>query len=152
MKYQDLLEKMKTFCAYQERSEHEVERRLKAMWVDSDKITGIIADLKNEDYLNEKRFLELFVRSKVNQKRWGEKKIRQALSHHFIEPAKINREIEKIDTDQYRKNLEYITGKKYHQLKDLPTERRLYRLKTYLYMMGYDMQLINEVAEPYEQD
>jgi regulatory protein len=152
MKYQDLLEKMKTFCAYQERSEHEVERRLKSMWVSSDKITGIIAALKAEDFLNEKRFLEIFVKSKVNQKRWGEKKIRQALSHHRIEFSKINREIEKIDPDKYRENIEYISGKKYHQLKDLPTDKRLYRLKTYLYMMGYDMQLINEVVEPYEHE
>ena len=73
MKHQDLLHKMKNFCAYQERAEHEVERKLKAMWVDPDQIAEIIDKLKNENYLNEERFVELFVRSKVNQKRWGEK-------------------------------------------------------------------------------
>jgi regulatory protein len=151
MKYEDLLHKMKNFCAYQERSEHEVERKLKAMWVDPDQIAEIIDKLKNENYLNEQRFVELFVRSKVNQKRWGEKKIRQALAHHLIKSSAITREILKIDDDQYRKNLIHIAEKKYRQLHDLPPDKRLLRLKSYMYMLGYDMPLIEEVIEPYEQ-
>lgn len=142
---------MKNFCAYQERSEHEVERKLKAMWVDPDQIAEIIDKLKNENYLNEERFVELFVRSKVNQKRWGEKKIRQALAHHLIQSSAITREILKIDPEQYRKNLVYIAEKKYRQLHDLPPDKRLLRLKSYMYMLGYDMPLIEEVIEPYEQ-
>jgi regulatory protein len=151
MKYQDVLEKMKKFCAYQERSEHETERKLKALWVDAEQIATIIQTLKHENYLSENRFVELFVRSKVNQKRWGEKKIRQALAHHLIDSSIINREIEKIDAVIYRKNLEHIAEKKHHQLRDLPTEKRLFRLKSYMYLMGYDMQLLIEVAESYEK-
>jgi regulatory protein len=151
MKTRNVLEKMKSFCVYQERSEHEVERKLNAMRVDTEEIPEIIEMLKSENYLNEQRFVELFVRSKVNQKRWGEKKIRMALAHHQIDLPLINREIEKIDSDQYHENLEHIAEKKYLQLKDFPADKRLYRLKSYLYMLGYEMQLIDKVIENYER-
>jgi regulatory protein len=151
MNIRDVLEKMKSFCVYQERSEHEVERKLNAMSVDTEEIPEIIRILKSENYLNEQRFVELFVRSKVNQKRWGEKKIRMALAQHQIDSPLITKEIKNIDANQYHKNLEHIAEKKYHQLKDFPANKRLYRLKSYLYMLGYEMQLIDKVIENYER-
>ncbi len=150
MKTQDLLAKMKNFCAYQERSEHEVERKLKALWVEPDQITEIIETLKKEDYLDEQRFVELFVRSKVNQKRWGEKKIRFALAHHQIKSSAITLEILKIDAGQYRELLEQIAEKKHRLVEGLPAGKRFFRLKSYLYSLGYEMPLIEEVIEQYE--
>jgi regulatory protein len=76
---QELLEKIRHYCAYQERSELQVRRKLKALGSVDKQIPELIAALKQEDYLNENRFVDQYIRSRASQKGWGPVKISQAL-------------------------------------------------------------------------
>jgi regulatory protein len=68
---QQAIDAMKSFCAYQERSQSEVRRKLSGGMLTDDEIESVIAELISQNYINETRFAELYIQSKINQKKWG---------------------------------------------------------------------------------
>ena len=63
------------YCAYQERCRVEVIQKLKKLKIYGDSIEEYIAHLINNDFLNEKRFAESYVRGKFNNNNWGKIRI-----------------------------------------------------------------------------
>ena len=66
--------KIEWFCAYQERCDQDVRKKLRSWNMDQEHTEILISDLISNRYLNEERFAEAYVSGKVNIKRWGRKK------------------------------------------------------------------------------
>jgi len=73
------LEKISRYCAIQERSKYDVINKLKSYKVDQDELQSYIDYLQKNNFLNEERFVELYIRSKINQNEWGPLKIKYSL-------------------------------------------------------------------------
>ena len=71
--------KIQSFCAYQERCQKEVREKLKSLHTNSLEAEQIIAELIEENFLNEQRFASAFARGKFRIKKWGRKKIESKL-------------------------------------------------------------------------
>ncbi len=106
----EILGKMERYCAGQERCEQDVRRKLAPFALPSVQLEDIIGRLKASDFLNETRYTELFVRSKLKDQ-WGKLKIRQALSLKRIAPETIDGIIDGIDPELYRKMLDDTIAK-----------------------------------------
>ena len=68
------LQKLRQYCAYQERSHYEVEQKLWELGQPGKVHATLIAQLIEEDYLNEERFAIQFAGGKFRMKDWGRKK------------------------------------------------------------------------------
>jgi len=97
----DILSKLEHYCAYQERSEAEVRKKMGAFAVSVAMGDEIIRLLKENDFLNEKRFAEVFIRSKVKD-HWGKLKIRQGLYAKGVPAEIINEQMACMDEDSYQ--------------------------------------------------
>ena len=97
----DILSKLERYCAYQERSEVEVRKKLGSLAVSATMSDEVVRVLKEDDFLNEHRFAELFIRSKVKEQ-WGKLKIRQGLYAKGIPAEIINEQMDLIDEESYR--------------------------------------------------
>lgn len=106
----EILSKMERYCAGQERCEQDVRKRLAPFALPSLQLEDIIGRLKASDFLNETRYAEIFVRSKLKDQ-WGKLKIRQALSSKRIAPETIDVIIDGIDPEQYRNILNETIAK-----------------------------------------
>jgi regulatory protein len=95
-----LLAKLERYCAYQERSEAEVRKKMGTLAVPVAMADEIVKELKACDFLNETRFAETYVRSKLKEK-WGKLKIRQGLYQKGIAAEVIQEQMDLIDDDQY---------------------------------------------------
>ncbi|MEI6900383.1 MAG: RecX family transcriptional regulator, partial [Bacteroidota bacterium] len=73
------MSKIKSYCAYQERSISDVEDKLRQWAVQSSSVPYIINLLQKEDYLNEERFVKSFARGKFRIKKWGRYRIESEL-------------------------------------------------------------------------
>src|SRR5690606_17889250 len=73
------IEKMEHYCAYQERSQQEVRDKLYSLGLRSADIEEIIADLIQNNFLNEERFAAAYAQGKFRMKSWGKLKIKQGL-------------------------------------------------------------------------
>ncbi|MBP8946873.1 MAG: RecX family transcriptional regulator, partial [Bacteroidales bacterium] len=103
------LEKISRYCAIQERCKYDVINKLKSYKVDQDELQSYIDYLQKNNFLNEERFVELYIRSKINQNEWGPLKIKYSLYQKNIPEAVIDRFLDKYDKEFFKLKIkEYL--------------------------------------------
>lgn len=76
MSFDEILMKAKKYCAYQERTPFEVVRKFSSLELSSEQLDKIIFQLKTEDFINEERYVHLFVRENSTIKNGGRGKFK----------------------------------------------------------------------------
>lgn len=138
----DALRKAALFCAYQERTQQEVRDRLKDWGVWGDDAEEVIAELIQQNYLNEERFAKAFAGGKFRVKGWGKRKIKQHLQQRGISGYNLDQAMRDIAPDDYRQTLTDLLDKKRQTLRDdnpLIVKQKLVR---YAMSKGYETDLI----------
>lgn len=107
----DTAEKLRRYCEYQDRSEREVRRKMAQLLVPEEEREDLMQQLRDEQFVDEERFTESFIRGKVNQKRWGRAKLRAELMQHGIPSELITRKLAEMDEERYFENLRYLADK-----------------------------------------
>lgn len=140
------LEKAKWYCSFQERCKQHVINRLIAWKVEKKYFDSIIEKLEDDDFLNEERFAEAYVRGKFSQKRWGKIKITAQLYQLGVAKKWIDKALQnEINEEEYKKALHYLAEKKEAQLTSETATERKTKLFRYLASKGYETDLIQEV-------
>src|SRR5215217_6767174 len=111
------VQKLRQYCAYQERSHYEVQQKLYELGIRKAEHDEIIAALIEEDYLNEERFAMQYAGGKFRMKDWGRKKIYYALKEKQVSTYCINKALDAIDEADYLKTLQQLAKKKYQALR-----------------------------------
>ena len=91
-------------------AEQDVRKKLTATPCSVAQRDAIIEHLREFDFLNEERYVDTFVRSKIREQ-WGKLKIRQALRVKNIDPKLIDERFADIDEEEYRQMLEETIAK-----------------------------------------
>jgi regulatory protein len=141
----EILEKMKAYCAYQERCESEVLNKLNSTFLNATEKGNLIIQLENQNFLDNMRFAEAYVSGKFKIKGWGKQKIRVGLKAKQLSEALIESAFDKIDQEEYKIRLIEIAQKKWRLLgrkKDINTRQKLFR---FLYGKGYESEMIAKV-------
>lgn len=140
------LQKLKHYCAYQERCHSEVKEKLYSLGVWKKDHDEIIAALIEENYLNEERFAIAFAGGKWRVKQWGRVKIKYELKQKQVSEYCIKKAMKQIDEDEYVETLNKLAAEKYAALKQ---EQYLVRKKKtidFLALKGFELPLINSCA------
>ena len=136
------LQKLKQYCAYQERSHHEVVQKLWDLGVRKSEHDEIVSALIEEDYLNEERFAIAFAGGKFRMKDWGRKKIYYGLKEKGVSTYNLNKALKSINEEEYHKTLQKIAEKKYESLKGEQYLVRKKKTMDYLLQKGYEPELV----------
>ena len=139
------LQKLKQYCAYQERSHYDVSSKLYDLGVWKKDHDEIIAALIEEDYLNEERFAIAFAGGKFRIKKWGKEKIKQALKQKHVRDYCIKKAMREIDDADYWETLQKLFQEKYAALSDKQYLVRKKRTMDYLRAKGYEYSLIHQL-------
>jgi regulatory protein len=119
-----ILTKISSFCAYRERSVFEVKNKLISLGCNLSQSQKIINWLIDNNFLNQNRFDSSFVRSKVNQNKWGRVKIKNQLKQKgSINEEALNEAIANIDLEVYESNLLHILDRKLNELNRKQSEK-----------------------------
>jgi regulatory protein len=131
--------KMEYYCSYQERCIYDVERNLEKYEMDDAEKKEIIMHLQEHQFLDENRFVALFIKSKVNLKKDGVNKIKAALYAKRIDPKLIQEHLKDIEAAIYTENMEKLITKKRQELlaKNEPAQAKQ-KLIRYLMSKGYN--------------
>jgi regulatory protein len=138
------LQKLRQYCAYQERSHYEVLQKLWDLGVRKADHDEIITSLIEDDYLNEERFAIQFAGGKFRMKEWGRKKIWYALKEKKVSDYCIKKGLKSIDDESYEKTLNSLAEKKYVSLKGEQYLTRRKKTIDFLLQKGYEPELINK--------
>ena len=141
-------QKIKHYCAYQERSHKEVKEKLDGFGLYKADVEMLLTQLIEENYLNEERFALAFAGGKFRMKQWGRQKIKYELKQNQVSDYCIKKALAAIDGEQYEKVLyKMATGK----LNALKTEKNLLlkkrKLQQYLMQKGFETAIITKVID-----
>ena len=142
-----LLDKLKKYCAYQERCHRDVEEKLKKLKADEEMANEIISELITENYLNEERFAIAYTRGKHRINKWGRNKIIRELKQRNISTYLINKSLEEIIETEYLSTLRHLLEEKNKTVKAKNIFERKKKLISYAYRKGYENELITEIVE-----
>ncbi len=138
-----ILEKIKHYCAYQERSHWQVRNKLLELGARHLQLEEIIVQLVEENYLNEVRFAQILAGSKFRQLQWGKNKIIVALKKHQLSAYCIKKGMQEISDDDYLKTLNDVALKKWQVLpKGGNKFSKMQKLSSYLLQKGFEQALV----------
>ncbi|MDR1793510.1 MAG: RecX family transcriptional regulator [Bacteroidales bacterium] len=145
----EILEKIKRFCAYQERCPFDIRNKLISWKVSSSQINEIIAILEQEDYLNEERFAEAYVRGKFTIKGWGLQKISHALHAKHVSKNHIDAALAIISDRQQMEKMKQVALKWLQTHPEEDNEKCKQKLFNYLVSKGYNYHLCSKMYFQY---
>ena len=140
----EVKQKMARYCAYQERSHYQVEKKLREMGMIPEAVDAIVLFLIKEGFLNEERFARAYVRGKFYQNRWGKQKIIQGLKQHQIHPNLITKALSEIDEVDYKQTIRELIEKKSRLLKGNSYQAKQ-KIARYLMQKGYRYEEFGDV-------
>jgi regulatory protein len=139
---EEALQKLRHYCAYQERCHAEVVEKLYSIGVWKKEHDEIIASLIEDNYLNEERFAMAFAGGKWRVKRWGRVKIKYELKQKKVSDYCIKKALLQINEEEYISILETLAAEKYASLKHEQYLVRKKKVADYLLAKGYEQNLI----------
>ena len=139
------LQKLKHYCAYQERSHSEVREKLYTLGVWKKDHDELIATLIEENYLNEERFAIAFAGGKFRIKQWGRVRIRYELKQKQVSEYCIKKALNQFSEEEYFATLEKLAKKKLVALKGEHYLVKKKKLVDYLVAKGFEIDLIKQV-------
>ena len=133
----EIMTKMERFCAWQERCENDVRRKLASFSLSDSQEDAIVKMLKENRFVDDERFVESFVRSKVKAS-WGRQKIVAALRAKRIPAALIEQFCAQIPAEDYQEQLRSAIEKwqRLHPNVEHAREKLIRHLLTKGYGMG----------------
>lgn len=142
--YQEALAKLERYCAYQERCHLEVSQKLQALGMIPQVQEAIIAQLIQDNFLNETRFAQAFARGKFRIKHWGKLRITRELKARKISDWNIKKALEEIEPEQYLKTLDRLSNQFWNKHLGLELWKRRHKVVQALQYRGWENDLIFE--------
>ncbi|PLW94181.1 MAG: hypothetical protein C0592_03660 [Marinilabiliales bacterium] len=147
---QSALPKAEKFCAYQERCIFEVKQKLTRLGLSPNIQTKVINILLEKDFINEERYTELFIRSKINQNGWGPYKISQELNKRQIPKGLINKYLNEFPDDQHDEILKKLIESKLRNINEEDKFKKKQKVLRFAYSKGYSVDQTERVLKNFE--
>ena len=140
----EILTKIERYCAYQDRCTQEVLTKLRSLQVEGKEAQQILQLLKNDGFIDDERFVQSYIRGKMNHSQWGTQKIRLGLLRKGINKELIDRYLEQINSIQNTNNLQTAI-RKWTQSHGPVTQENLTKLYRHLMTKGFTYEEIKGV-------
>ena len=136
-----ILEKIKSYCQYQERCTKEVRKKLYNLKTSTESTEKIISFLTNNDFLNDERFVKFFIQGKLRIKKWGKIKLKYELKSRGINHQIIETSIKDIPENEYISYFEEFSSNKIKFLKGTLEQKKRSFINYFTYR-GWENDLI----------
>jgi regulatory protein len=131
-------EKLTRFCAYQERCTADILEKLYKLKVSKDDFDAYLPKLKEQNFLNEERYVKAFI-SAHSKKKWGKTKIKSALSGKRIDGDLIKKYLDQIEQGDYDEQIKVLLQKKWTSIRTGSSKERKNKLIRFLLSKGFEM-------------
>ena len=138
-----IIEKIQSYCLYQDRCIKEVKNKLYSFKVSSQLVENIVEYLIDNDYLNEERYTKMFIQGKLRIKKWGRIKLNYELKSKGIDIKIINENINQISEEDYIKYFNEFSTNKIKFLKGSKDQKKRSFINYFTYR-GWENSLIYE--------
>ena len=141
------IQRIRHYCAYQERAQQEVRDKLYELGMTMDEVEEIMSDLIAENFLNEERFATQFAGGHFRIKGWGKVKIQHALQQKRVSSFNIKIGLKAIDEDAYLATLQALATIKWNSLKGERGLSRMAKTYAFLHQRGFEPLLYQPIVQ-----
>ena len=138
-----IIEKIQSYCLYQDRCIKEVKNKLYSFKVSSQLVENIVEYLIANDYLNEERYTKMFIQGKLRIKKWGRIKLKYELKLKGIDIKIIDNMISQIKEEDYLNYFNEFSTNKIKFLKGSNEQKKRSFINYFTYR-GWEYNLIYE--------
>ena len=131
--------KAEAYCSMAERCTDDVLRKLRQWGAPEDAHGAIVDALREERYIDDRRYAVAFVRDKYRFNQWGRIKISQALRVKHVALEDISAALEEIDEEEYESILVSLLEKKRQGIKANSDYERNGKMIRLAVSHGYEM-------------
>ncbi|OCB75352.1 regulatory protein RecX [Flavobacterium crassostreae] len=146
----DATKKIEHYCAYQERCHEEVITKLRSMKMDADEIDRIMAQLIQDNFLNEERFARSFARGKHRIKHWGTIRITNELKFRQINQRLIATALKEITPQEYAETLDLLAERTWQNISESNALKKRKKFCDSLLRKGFESNLVYQKAKELE--
>jgi len=144
------LEKAERICMQQEKCISDIKQKFYDWKVNPAHYEEIIQSLIREKFIDENRYVEFFVKDKLNINKWGKTKIRYTLFQKKIDEIIINNELNKISDSDYKTLIKNELIKKINTLKSLEFSILKNKLLQFGSGRGYELEILYPIIEEFK--
>ncbi len=132
------LSKAEQYCAQSEQCRSSVMDKLTRWGASHELSERIINYLVKNDYINERRFCQIYSESKMNLQKWGRIKIAYQLRAKRIDKRLIDEALTDLDPNRYHEVLLQLARQKMSTIKDDNPFARRNKLMAFLASHGFE--------------
>jgi regulatory protein len=136
------------FLSYRDRSEKEIQTKLKDVGYDEQIIDWVLKELKRLKFLDDKRFAQSYAQTQMITRPMGEYFLKRELKQKGIDSELIEQTVEKIyeEKDQFSVAIELAQQRKkrYQNIDDMKMKKRV---SDFLLRRGFGWDVVSEVLE-----
>lgn len=140
------------YCSYQERCHEEVRRKLYELGCNREEVAQYMAELIENDLLNEERFARAFARGRFRMKGWGRIKLKYELKARKVSEYCIRKGLEEIAEEEYEAALRTLVMRKLRELgENMPEMVLKQRVLRYLAQKGYETDRVIDIINDFQK-
>lgn len=130
----------------QAKSEKQLRNKMKEKGYDLQFIDNAIIKLKQQKFLDDERYSEMLINSKINVSKYGKRKIKEALYDKGINKEIIEEKLNLL-SDENEIERAYLLGeKKVRTLKEVDTLKKSIKLSNYLINKGFEFSTVKKAV------
>lgn len=145
------LNRAMALCASREYCSEDIRIKLDSWGIKGQNAENIISSLVRENFINEQRYAEAFVKDKYNHNKWGKAKIAAHLRAKKIASESIESALSLVDEDQYKQTIREILASHRKFIK----ARNKYELKgkliRYGLSKGFESHILYDILNDLEE-
>lgn len=129
------------------KSEYELRLKMKDKGFDSRLIDNAINRLKEQKYIDDGRYCEMYINDKINISKYGVLKIKEALYYKGIDKEIIEEKIKSISMEEERERAFIFGQKKLFSIKEDDTRKKGIKLSNYLIGKGFEYEIVKKTVK-----
>lgn len=138
---QQALARLQNLCSRSEKCTYDIKLKLQKWGIATAESDKIIASLQESNFINERRYLEAYIKEKLTMAKWGRKKIVRMLKAKQLPVNAIEEVLSSFDSTKYEKDLLELLKKKNLSIKDESEYSRKAKLLRFALSRGYEYDL-----------
>ena len=128
------------------KSEKQLILKLKEKGYDISFIDNAILKLKQQKYLDDERYSEALINSKINVSKYGKRRIKETLYEKGIDREIIDEKINQLSDEEELKRACYLLTKKLKSVKEDDTRKLSIKLTNFLINKGFEFGTVKKAV------
>lgn len=128
------------------KSEKQLRDKMREKGFEDRLIDSAVLKLKRQKYLDDERYSETLINSKLSSSMWGKRKIREVLYERGIERSIINEKLSIVSEEDEVKRACCLGAKKLKTLREEDTRKKAAKLSNFLINRGFEYSTVRKTV------